>query len=155
MELYIMLAETLYFIWWYWWTHRIYHAICSTEQMEIQKLKAPGELLTWNDIQKMKYTWCVVCEVMRLSPPGQGGFREAITDFSYAGFTIPKGWKVCHGWHKIIFYSTPFLISRIAFALCRAAVSFQNIPQMISSMSYPEHTVSNFIMIHEAGRLDC
>jgi hypothetical protein len=26
---------------------------------------------------------------------------------------------------------------------------------MISSMSYPEHTVSNFIMIHEAGRLDC
>jgi hypothetical protein len=26
---------------------------------------------------------------------------------------------------------------------------------MISSMSYPEHTVSIFMMIHEAGRLDC
>ncbi|KAK6917178.1 Cytochrome P450 [Dillenia turbinata] len=64
------------------------------EQREIANSKREGEPLNWEDLQKMKYSWNVVCEAMRLRPPIAGTFREAITHFCYAGFRIPKGWKI-------------------------------------------------------------
>ncbi|PRQ15793.1 putative cytochrome P450 [Rosa chinensis] len=71
----------------------VYDAVLK-EQMEIADSKAEGELLNWEDIQKMKYTWNVACEVLRLEPPNPGTFREAMTDFVYEGYLIPKGMKV-------------------------------------------------------------
>ncbi|KAF5768541.1 putative cytochrome P450 [Helianthus annuus] len=64
------------------------------EQLEISKAKEAGELLNWDDIQKMRYSWNVVSELMRLNPHATGAFREALVDIEYASYTIPKGWKI-------------------------------------------------------------
>ncbi|KAI8551131.1 hypothetical protein RHMOL_Rhmol06G0161600 [Rhododendron molle] len=64
------------------------------EHADILSNKRAGEYLTMEDTKKMKYTWQVVRESIRLFPPIFGSFRKAISDIEYEGFIIPKGWKV-------------------------------------------------------------
>ncbi|GJR03956.1 cytochrome P450 716B1-like protein [Tanacetum coccineum] len=64
------------------------------EQEEIGKTKARGEALTWEDLTKIKYTWRVASEVLRITPLVSLSFRRAKQDIEYEGFLIPKGWQV-------------------------------------------------------------
>ncbi|KAJ4822530.1 hypothetical protein Tsubulata_029561 [Turnera subulata] len=74
--------------------HSDCYALLLQEHDEIRREQRPGENLTVGDMKKMKYTWQVARESMRLFPPIFGSFRKAIVDIEYEGFTIPKGWKV-------------------------------------------------------------
>jgi cytochrome P450 family 26 subfamily A len=79
--------------------------------MEISETKAPGdELLNWNDIQKMGYSRNVIREVLRLCPTFPN-VREAIHEFYFNGFLIPKGWKV--SFFLTIFCVFSFLFSKL------------------------------------------
>ncbi|KAL5548341.1 hypothetical protein UlMin_003572 [Ulmus minor] len=71
----------------------IYAAVLQ-EQEEIAKSKAFGEFLTWEDLAKMKFTWRVAMETLRVVPPVFGGFKKAVKDIEYGGYTIPKGWQI-------------------------------------------------------------
>ncbi|KAJ6797606.1 cytochrome P450 716B1-like [Iris pallida] len=65
------------------------------EQEEVANNKASAEdALTWDDILKMKYTWRVAMEVLRMVPPVFGSFRKTTKDIEYKGYLIPKGWQV-------------------------------------------------------------
>ncbi|XP_015163674.1 taxadiene 5-alpha hydroxylase-like [Solanum tuberosum] len=71
----------------------IYAAVLK-EQEEIAQIKSPGESLTWEDLVKMKYTWRVAMETMRMFPPVFGNFRQTVKDIEYGGYLIPKGWQI-------------------------------------------------------------
>ncbi|XP_004308981.1 PREDICTED: taxane 13-alpha-hydroxylase-like [Fragaria vesca subsp. vesca] len=66
------------------------------EQDEVAKAVEGSErkVITWNEIQKMKHTWRVAQELMRMTPPAFGNFKCAWRDTTFDGYHIPKGWKV-------------------------------------------------------------
>ncbi|KAM3222386.1 hypothetical protein T459_20398 [Capsicum annuum] len=74
--------------------HPSCYSLLLQEHANIMSSKGPGEILSLEDTKKMKYTWQVARESMRLFPPIFGSFRKAIADIEFDGFTIPKGWKV-------------------------------------------------------------
>ena len=65
-----------------------------SEHEEIAKGKPPGGFLTWEDLTKMKYTWRMALETLRMVPPVFAGFRTALKNIEFGGYLIPKGWKV-------------------------------------------------------------
>ncbi|CAM0943190.1 unnamed protein product [Alopecurus aequalis] len=64
------------------------------EHEEIARNKADGEALTCDDLSRMKFTWQVAQETLRVVPPVFGGFRTALEDIEFEGYCIPKGWQV-------------------------------------------------------------
>ncbi|KAF7815808.1 taxadiene 5-alpha hydroxylase-like [Senna tora] len=70
------------------------YASVLQEQEEIAKGKHAGEPLSWEDLVKMKYTWRVALETLRIVPPIFGGFRKTLKDIEYEGYLIPKGWQI-------------------------------------------------------------
>ncbi|XP_052203536.1 beta-amyrin 6-beta-monooxygenase-like [Diospyros lotus] len=77
----------------------VYDAVYK-EQIKIAKSKASEEPLTWEDIEKMRFSWNVARESLRLSSSTQETFREVTNDFTFAGYTIPKGWKALWSMHS-------------------------------------------------------
>lgn len=71
----------------------VYAAVLK-EHEEIAKGKPSGEFLTWEDLAKMKYTWRVALETLRMVPPVFAGFRTVLKDIEFGGYLIPEGWKV-------------------------------------------------------------
>ncbi|XP_058782076.1 taxadiene 5-alpha hydroxylase-like [Vicia villosa] len=72
----------------------VYNKVLEEQMRILKQRKGNEERLTWGEIQKMKYTWRVAQELMRMIPPLFGGFRKALKDTSYQGYDIPKGWQV-------------------------------------------------------------
>ncbi|EXB50283.1 Cytochrome P450 [Morus notabilis] len=70
------------------------YAAVLQEQEEIARSKKSGEFLTWEDLAKMKYTWRVAMETLRIVPPIFGSTRIAVKDIEYGGYLIPKGWQI-------------------------------------------------------------
>ncbi|KAK1422608.1 hypothetical protein QVD17_17893 [Tagetes erecta] len=75
-------------------TNKSIYSTIIQEQQDIASNKASEEALTWDDLTKMKYTWRVATEMMRINPPVTLSFRRAKHDIEYGGYTIPKGWQV-------------------------------------------------------------
>lgn len=66
-------------------------AAARAEQRELAH-----EPLSFEQLKKMTYLDCVIKEVLRLIPPVGGGFRQAIENCEFNGYSIPQGWYVLY-----------------------------------------------------------
>ncbi|KAK6932321.1 Cytochrome P450 [Dillenia turbinata] len=64
------------------------------KQEEIANKKGSNEPLTWDDLAKMKYTWRVATETLRMTPLIFCSFRRALQDVEFGGYVIPEAWQV-------------------------------------------------------------
>lgn len=73
----------------------VYEALYAEhEEIARGKKSTPDDLLTWEDLVKMKYTWRVAIEALRIYPPLMFNFRQVLRDFEMGGYVVPKGWQV-------------------------------------------------------------
>ncbi|XP_058075357.1 taxadiene 5-alpha hydroxylase-like [Magnolia sinica] len=65
------------------------------EHMEILgERRGAEDKLTCSEAQKMKYTWRVAQEMLRVIPILFANSRKALQDINFGGYDIPKGWQV-------------------------------------------------------------
>ncbi|WCJ20078.1 cytochrome P450 family 707 subfamily A polypeptide 2 [Euphorbia peplus] len=66
------------------------------EQMKVMEAKRENHngMVSWKEIQMMKYTWRVAQELMRFRPALPFFFRQTTRDINFEGFHTPKGRQV-------------------------------------------------------------
>ncbi|WZZ22402.1 hypothetical protein YC2023_123789 [Brassica napus] len=64
------------------------------EHEAIRAKKGDGELLNWEDYQKMEFTQCAMSEALRCGNIVKTVHRKATHDIKFKEYVIPKGWKV-------------------------------------------------------------
>ncbi|XP_057797771.1 LOW QUALITY PROTEIN: cytochrome P450 716B1-like [Salvia miltiorrhiza] len=72
----------------------VYEALLNEQEEIARGKKTASEALTWEDLGKMKYTWRIATEALRMYPPVMFSFRQVLRDIQIGGYVIPKGWQV-------------------------------------------------------------
>ncbi|KAL1562462.1 cytochrome P450 716B1-like protein [Salvia divinorum] len=72
----------------------VYQVLLNEHEEIVRGKKRVGDPLTWEDLGKMKYTWRIATEALRMYPPVILGFRQVLRDIEMGGYVIPKGWQV-------------------------------------------------------------
>nr|AJD25254.1 cytochrome P450 CYP728D17 [Salvia miltiorrhiza] len=72
----------------------VYQALLNEQEEIARGKKTASEPLTWEDLGKMKYTWRIATEALRMYPPVMFSFRQVLRDIQMEGYVIPKGWQV-------------------------------------------------------------
>ena len=58
---------------------------------ELDSVLEGGRAATFEDLKRLQYSECVLCESMRLYPPTWRLMRRALRDFPLGGYVIPSG----------------------------------------------------------------